>query len=171
SWLGWPAWGYQNLPVTQLMGEVGSSDVYTNSFVIPRGSSIYMTYKYSYNGVDDENGSGTNHIREIRSYGPVYNFPQDVWSWTVLQPNNGNPYPLAGLAVTNIVEPDFGYLTMGAPSAGHVPINWLGRPAVYLQNTTNLQNKVWNNLNGTDATQSTNWPNAGGIQFFRLMKL
>lgn len=169
SWLGWPTWGYNNLPGNQQMWEVGNSDVYTNSFVIPRGGSIYMTYKYSYNGVDDENGGNTNHIREIRSYGPTYSFPQDVWSWTVLQPGNGNPYPLAGLAVTNIIEPDFGNLHIGALSGGNLPITWLGRPAVLLQNASSLTGS-WNTLGATDATQATNWPNAGGNQFFRLIK-
>ena len=169
SWLGWPKWGYQALPPNQQMMEVGTSDVYTNSFVIPRGTSIYMTYKYSFNGVDDENGGNTNHIREVRSYGPTYNFPQDVWSWTVLQPGNGNPYPLAGLAVTNIIEPDFGYLTIGGPSGGNLPITWLGRPAVLLQQAPTV-NGAWTTLSGTDGTQSTNWPDVGTAQFFRLMK-
>jgi hypothetical protein len=151
------------------MVEVGASDVYTNSFVFPRGASIYVTYKYSYNGVDDENGANTNHIREIRSYGPTYSFPQDVWSWTVLQPGNGNPYLLKGIAVTNIVEPDFGYLAIGAPTGGNFPITWLGRPAVMLQNASSLLGP-WNTIGATDATQATNWPYAGGNQFFRLIK-
>lgn len=166
---GW-GWGYGAMPASQQMVEVGTSDVYTNSFVFLRGASVYVTYKYSYNGVDDENGGNTNHTREIRSYGPTYSFPQDVWSWTVLQPGNGNPYPLAGIAITNIVEPDFGYLAAGAPSGGSIPITWLGRPAVILQNTADLTTPSWNDNNGTDGTQSTNWPNAGGTQFFRLMK-
>jgi hypothetical protein len=170
AWLGWPTWGYNNLPASQQMVEVGSSDVYTNSFAIPRGKSIYMTYKYSLNGVDDENGTGTNHIREIRSCGPTYSFPQDVWSWTVLQPGNGNTYPNPGIASTNIVEPDFGYLAIGALSGGNLPITWLGRPAVMLQSSSSLTGGSWNTLNATDGTQSTNWPNDGGTQFFRLMK-
>jgi hypothetical protein len=169
AWLNWPAWGYNNLPASQQMIEVGTSDVYTNTFVINRGTSIHMTYKYSFDGVDDENGVGTNHIREIRTYGPTYTFPQDVWSLTVLQPGNGNPYPLAGLAVTNIVEPDFGNLKIGALSAGQLPITWLGRPAVLLQNAPSL-NGAWNTLGGTDGTQSTNWPATGPVQFFRLIK-
>lgn len=170
AWLGWPTWGYDNLPASQQMMEVGGSDVYTNSFLIPRGTSIHMIYKYSFNGVDDENGSGTNHIREIRSYGPTYNFPQDVWSWTILQPGDGNTYPLAGLAPTNIVEPDFGYLAIGAPAGGSLPITWLGRPAVVLQNVPSLTSGTWNTVSGTDGTQSNSWPNTGSSQFFRLMK-
>jgi len=165
SWLGWPTWGYDVLPANQQMMEVGASDVYTNSFVIPRGASIYMTYKYSYNGVDDENGANTNHIREIRSYEPTYAFPQDVWSWTLAP----LAYPNPGITSTNIVEPDFGYLAAGAPSGGHIPITWLGRPGVVLQNSSNLTGS-WNNNSATDGTQATNWPNAGGTQFFRLIK-
>jgi hypothetical protein len=170
SWLGWPTWGYNVLPANQQMVEVGASDVYTNSFLIPRGGSIYMTYKYSYNGVDDENGANTNHIREIRSYGPTYSFPQDVWSWTVINTNlSSAKYPNPGITSTNIVEPDFGYLAAGAPSGGHIPITWLGRPGVVLQNSSNLTGS-WNNNSATDGTQATNWPNAGGNQFFRLIK-
>jgi hypothetical protein len=159
-----------NFPAAQQMIEVGSSGVYTNSFVVPKGNSIVLTYKYSIDSIDDENGFATNHVREIRSYGPTYAMPQDVWSWSVLQPNNGNPYPLAGIASTNIVEPDFGYLAAGAPSGGNIPITWLGRPAVLLQNSSSLSGGIWNNNNATDGLQSYNWPNTGGNQFFRLMK-
>ena len=158
-----------NFPAAQQMIEVGTSGVYTNSFVVPKGNSIVLTYKYSIDSTDDENGFATNHVREIRSYGPTYAMPQDVWSWSVLQPNNGNPY-VAGLGSTNIIELDFGNLVAGAPSGGNVPITWLGRPAVLLQNSSSLSGGIWNNNNATDGTQSINWPNTGGSQFFRLMK-
>ena len=165
----WPG-PISSFPAAQQMIEVGSSSVYTNSFVVPKGNSIVLTYKYSIDSTDDENGFNTNHIREIRSYGPTYAMPQDVWSWSVLQPGNGNPYPNPGIASTNIVEPDFGYLAAGAPSGGNIPITWLGRPAVLLQNTSDLASGIWNTIIATDGTQSINWPNAGGNQFFRLMK-
>ncbi|HTV61808.1 MAG TPA: hypothetical protein VMH30_04485, partial [Verrucomicrobiae bacterium] len=168
-WANWN-WGTPgSMPSTQIMNEVGSSDYYTNSWVFPRGSSIYVTYKYSLDCGDNENGQNTNHIREIRNYGPAYSFPQDVWSLTVLYPGSGDPYPLDGLAPTNIIEPDFGYLTIGAPSGGSFPITWLGRPAVMLQNASSLSGS-WNTLSATDATESTNWPNAGGAQYFRLIE-
>jgi hypothetical protein len=170
DWLNWPSWGLLSLPASQQLMEVGTSDVYTNSFVVPKGNSIYINYKYSVDGLDNENGSQTNHVRLIRTYGPTYAFPQDVWSWTVLQPDNGNPYSLKGLAVTNIVEPDFGYLAIGAPAAGKFPITWLGRPGVVLQDNSSLGGGVWNTNAGTDATMSTNWPNDGSLQFFRLLK-
>ena len=170
DFLGWWGWGLGSGPAADQMVEVGDTDVYTNSFVIPRGNSIYVNYKYSLDGFDDENGPQTNHIREIRSYGPAYGFPQDVWSWTVLQPGNGNPYPDPGITTTNIVEPDFGYLAIGAPSGGSLPITWLGRPGVVLQNDSSLTGGIWNTNNGTDAAMSTNWPDSGPAQYFRLMK-
>jgi hypothetical protein len=168
DWLGWWGWGISP-PGADQMVEVGNSDVYTNTFTLPYGNSIYVNYKYSFDGLDNENGFSTNHVREVRSYGPNYTMPQDVFSWSVLQPNNGNPYPLAGLAVTNIVEPDFGNLAVSVPSGGKIPITWLGRPGVILQNSSSLP-AVWNNNSLSDATMSTNWLNAGGNQFFRLQK-
>ena len=170
AWLGWPTWGYNALPGNQQMFESATPDVYTNSLVVPRGSSVAITYKYSFDGLDNENGQNTNHIRYIRTYAPNYAFPQDVWSWTVLQPGNGNPYPNPGLASTNIVEPSFGYLAAGAPSGGNLPITWLGRPGVVLQNSSSLTSGIWNINTGTDGTQSTNWPVSGSAQFFRLLK-
>ena len=54
SWLGWPTWGTDSdvFPASQQMFEVGLSDYYTNSFVIPTGNSIYLDYKYSLNSID-----------------------------------------------------------------------------------------------------------------------
>ncbi len=169
NWEGgsWPG-PIGNFPGANQMIEVGTSDYYTNSFVIPAGNSIYLNYKYSIDSQDDENASGTNHIREIRSFGPTYSFPVDSWSWTATQQGTA-PYPNPGITSTNIVEPDFGYLAIQPPSAGELPITWLGRPGVILQNTANLTGS-WNSDSGTDATQSTNWPNAGGNEFFRLLK-
>jgi hypothetical protein len=165
-WANWD-WGI-SIPGNQQMVEVGDSDLYTNSYVFPRGSSVYVTYKYGLDGIDDENGSNTNHIREIRSYGPTYSFPQDVWSYTILGPGSPTPYPLAGLGPTNIVEPDFGYLAIGALSGGNLPITWLGRPAVLLQSSPDLIN--WTTLGATDATETNSWPYTGGAQYFRLIK-
>ena len=160
-WHGYD-WGLgQGVPLIQ----VGSSDVYTNSFIFPRGSSLQVTYKYSADGPDNENGMGTNHIRYIRTYNSTYAFPQDVWSSTL-----GNiPYPNPGISSTNIVEPSFGYLTIAAPAVGVYPITWLGRPGVFLQNNSSLSG-AWTTLSGTDGTQSTNMPGAGSVQFFRLLK-
>jgi hypothetical protein len=169
DWVPWWGWtigtggqaGYQ-------MIEVGTSDYYTNSFLIPKGNAVALTYKYSIDGADNENGFQTNHIRYIRSYGPTYSFPTDQWSFTACPP--GTAYPNPGISATNVVEPSFGYLTVGSPSGANVPVTWLGRPGVVLENRSNLSSGIWNPNSGTSGTQSTNWPNAGGSQFFRLLK-
>jgi len=171
GWSGgtWPG-PLGTFPASQQMIEVGLSDYYTNSFVIPTGNSIYLHYKYSIDSTDDENGFSTNHVREIRSYGPTYAMPTDAWSWSVLNPTNGGAYPNPGITNTNIVEPDFGYLTVSNPVSGKFPLTWLGRPGVVLQNKSSLTSGSWNDNTGTDGTQATNWSNAGGNQFFRLKK-
>ena len=162
DFLGWWGWGIGAGPAADQMIEVGTSDVYTNSLVIPKGNSIYLNYKYGLDGFDDENGTGTNHVRLIRSYPPTYTFPQDVWSYT---------YAPGANTTTNIVEQDFGNLIVTPISSGNVPITWLGRPGVVLQNKSSLSGSVpWTDNNGTDGTQSTNWPNDGSSQFFRLKK-
>jgi len=167
----WWGWAINAGPAADAMVEVGNTDTYTNSFTIPKGNGLTLTYKYSFDGADDENGFNTNHIREIRTLGPTYAFPTDVWSYTVLQPNNGNPYPNPGISPTNIVEPDFGYLAIGAPEGGSFPITWLGRPYVVLENESSLTSGSWNINNVAPAYASvTNWPNAGSAQFFRLLK-
>jgi hypothetical protein len=143
-------------------------DVYTNSFLLPAGSKINITYKYSQDGFDDENGFQTNHIRYIRSVIPApYSLPQDAWSWTVCPP--GTAYPNPGIASTNIVEPSFGYLQIGAPSGSTVPLTWLGRQAVVVQHKSTL-NGVWITDEATDGLQGTSYANTGDNQFFRLMK-
>lgn len=170
NWNGnsWPG-PIGSFPSAQQMIEVGTSDYYTNSFVLPRGSSVYLNYKYSIDSSDDENGFQTNHVREVRSYGPDYLIATDRWSWTVVQPGIA-PYPNPGITTTNIVEPDFGYLTIQPQLRGAFPITWLGRPGVVLENATNLTSGGWNINTGSDGTQATNWPNTSNSQFFRLMK-
>jgi hypothetical protein len=160
DWLGWPTWGPNALPADQQMIEVGTSDYYTNTLPVPAGNSIFLSYKYSLDGVDDENGSQTNHIRLIRNFGTNYSFPTDQWSF-IYQPGANTE--------TNIVEQSFGNLGIGAPSGGNVPITWLGRPGVVLLNGSDLHNQSsWKINSGTDSAMSTNWPAAGGGQYFQL---
>ena len=158
-----------NGPADCELFESAIPDVYTNSFLLPAGSGISLTYKYSQDGFDDENGFQTNHIRYVRSIVPApYSFPEDQWSWTVCPP--GTPYPNPGISSTNIVEPSFGYLTIGSPDVDHIiPLNWLGRQAVVLQYKSSM-NGVWITDDATDGHKSAGWPNAGASTFFRLMK-
>ena len=173
SYWSWPTWGYEALPTSQQLTLSSIPNVYTNSFVIPRGTSIYMNYKYSINGLDDENNlnGNANHYRLIRSYGPTYAFPQDVWSWTLTNSVGTNMFN-AGLPTspTNIVEIDFGNLKIGGPVSGQLPITWVGRPAVELQSKSSLTSGSWTSYGGTDSANATNWPAGGSGQFFRLIK-
>lgn len=167
DFLGWWGWGAGAAPANAQMFQVGSSDIYTNTFVIPRGNSIYLNYKYSFDGFDDEAGFGTNHIRLIRTYAPSYTLPTDQWTFTLAT----NPAVNLFTPGTNgIVELDFGLLSVDKPASGLVPVTWLGRPGVVLQTTPSLLGGSWTDQNATDATMGTNWPSAGGAEFFRLKK-
>ena len=167
DWLGWWGWGVNAAPAADVMTESEIPDVYTNTLVIPKGTTLNLTYKYGVDGLDNENGTGTNHIRYIRNYGPSYAFPQDAWSWSL--PNNASPYPNPGISSTNIVEPSFGYLAIQPATGGTLPLTWLGRPAVVLQGSSSVSGG-WADVVGTDSLQGTNMPNDGGNQFFRLKK-
>jgi len=147
-------------PASAELIESAIPDVYTNSFLLPAGSGYKIEYKYSQDGFDDENGFQTNHVRYVRTYPPAYVFPQDVWSFLVTPPY---PNPL-------VVEPSFGNLAIGSAVGGNLPITWLGRPAVVLQHSSTLSGGIWISEDATSGTQFTNWPNAGGNQFFRLFK-
>ncbi|MEJ0089508.1 MAG: hypothetical protein WDM80_07160 [Limisphaerales bacterium] len=167
DWLGWWGWGVNAAPPQYIMTESEIPDVYTNTLIIPKGTSLALTYKYGIDGLDNENGQQTNHVRYIRTYGPSFKFPQDIWSFLVVPPA---PYPNPGITSTNIVEPSFGYLAIQPASGSTLPITWLGRPAVVLQTKSSLTSGVWTDVIGTDGTQATNMPNGGGSQFFRLKK-
>ena len=168
DWLGWWGWGVNAAPPEYVMTESEIPDVYTNTLIIPKGTSLALTYKYGVDGLDNENGQQTNHVRYIRNYGPSYTFPQDIWSFLVIPPA---PYPNPGITSTNIVEPSFGYLTIKTPNVdNNFVINWLGRPAVLLQSRSSLTSGIWTDVIGTDAAQSAIIPNTGANQFFRLKK-
>jgi len=75
-----------------------------------------------------------------------------------------------------------GNLSIGAPVAGKTPVSWLGRPGAHLQSATNLGGP-WTDYPNTDGTNwtsgvstangllsVTNWPAAGSMNCFRLVK-
>ncbi|HWF19501.1 MAG TPA: CBM20 domain-containing protein, partial [Verrucomicrobiae bacterium] len=144
DFLGWPSWS-ASLP--QLSPE-GSSLLYTYTNVFAAGSPVVINYKYSIDGSDDEAPGGANHIRYIRGYG-TYQMPVDTFG-------------------TQLVEQSFGQLVAGAPSSGHIPISWLGRPGVHLQVSSSVKGP-WVDHAETDAMSFTNWPLGGSSLFFRLV--
>jgi hypothetical protein len=141
---------------------------YSLSVVVPAGNLVRVNYKYgilrnagsfSNTNIDNEAGFAQNHTRYIRVQPAVssYNFPQDIFGEQVLNP-------------AAAAEPAFGQLTIGGAAGGQFPINWLGLRGVHLQFSTNLLGNVWQDLNATDGTGSTNWPATDGTGYFRLVQ-
>jgi len=184
----WYAWsGGDNLsgaPAGYQMVEVGTTTIYTNTIILPRGTPVALSYQYgmdvdSVYGGPEENEAAPNlvHYRAVRSTGI-------------------NPYVMATDTFTNqpYVEPFFstgnigangslagGNLSVGSVAAGRVPVSWLGRPGGQLQTAASLAGP-WTSHPETDGTNwtagsssinglvsQTNWP-AAGTTLFRLVK-
>ncbi|HMP83562.1 MAG TPA: hypothetical protein PKA41_12750 [Verrucomicrobiota bacterium] len=154
DFLNWWAWnpGGAYGPSVEMTNNPDGSDFYEQTFVLPKGANVSVTYKYSIAGWDNEAGFGTNHLRYVRTL-PSYTFPVDAFGQ--------NPV---------VQEISFGDLAVGAPNGDTVPVTWLGRPGVMLQTRDSLNSGVWTTLTETSATSSTNYPNTGPATYFRLIK-
>ena len=146
---GFVGWDPTSLAGFELTNNPVGSKIHTLEVLVPKNNPLRLTYKYSINGADNEAANNVNHVRYIRQTG-TYALPLDTF---------GNA----------VVEPLVGGLTIGSPSAGSVPITWLGRPGVHLQSSTSL-NGPWQDYANTDGLSSTNWPVGSGSLFFRLIK-
>ena len=144
---GFANWN-QSLP--QLTNNPVGSGIYSIELLVPKGSPVMQTYKYSINGPDNEAPQGNNHVDFIRTVGS-YTFPMDTF---------GNP--LSGIS--------FGNLEVRKSDATHTLISWLGRPGVHLQTRTNLTTGAWVEHLETDGMSFTNWPSGGSSTFFRLIR-
>jgi hypothetical protein len=183
----WYPWSSGLLPSAAPPGyqmvQEGSTTIYTNTILIPRGTPVALSYQYGMDFVDaggpveDECASNLVHYRGVRSiqFNP-YVMPVDTFSTTpYVEPffstgNIGANGSLAG-----------GQLTVGAAAGGKVPVSWLGRPGAHLQFTSSLTGP-WQNIPATDGTNwtagnsstngflsITNWPSSGNTSF-RLIK-
>jgi hypothetical protein len=173
-------------PAGYQMIEEGSSEIYTNTIIIPAGTPIALSYQYGMdpnqlNGgpLEDESPSGANHFRVVRSTADgTYVMPIDVFT--------NAPYVEPLFAPGNIYENmgtlSGGDLSVGAQSGGKIPVTWLGRPGAHLQSAAGV-NGPWTDIWTTDGTSwtngvntpngllsQTNWPAAGGMTLFRLVK-
>lgn len=147
------AWQSWNVFLPQLIRD-GTSDLYTNSFVIPAGRPVNQKVKYGINGPDNEAPQFADHIQWIRTTNSSY-----VMSVVEF----GTNYAAAR------VQQQWGNLNVGSPSGGNVPVTWLGCPCVSLQSRPTVGTGSWVDLPATDSASSTNVPNAGN-QYFRLKK-
>jgi hypothetical protein len=160
----WLSWDPISLGSYQLI-QVGSSMIFTNTFLVPMGGSVSVAYKYGINAADNEAASGSNHDRVIRTTATgAYAFPTDTF---------GNQYN----------EPAFGQLAVGPAPGNTVQLSWLGAPNVQVQTRTDLTSGAWvSHLEtsgqvwsaGTNSTNGlisvTNWPAGSGNLFFRLQQ-
>jgi len=179
----WYPWFNPQAPIAappqyQLTETPPGSGIFSNTVVIPLGTTVAFAYKYGIgvatNGdlgpEDIEAPDGQNHYRVVRSTATgSYAMPQDTF---------GNQYHEPFF---NALARNGGQLTIGKPSGGIVPVTWLGRPGARLQVSTNLVGN-WQDLIQTDGTNwtvgshstngfvsQTNWP-AVGKTFFQLVK-
>jgi hypothetical protein len=185
----WYAWAGGINPVSAPAGyqmiQMGSTTIYTNTIIVPRGTPVALAYQYGMdpggvNGgpLENESASGANHFRVVRSivsspYGmPTDTFTNQPYAEPVFAP--GNLYQGAGTLAG-------GNLSVGAVVGGKVPVSWLGRPGAHLQVNSGLTGS-WQDLFVTDGTNwstgysstngfvsVTNWP-ASSNAFFRLVK-
>ncbi len=156
---GWyTTWGGM-WPETQLFDDgthgdaVAGDKTYTFQYLVPKGRTLRVQYKYGINSADNENASGSDHVRYIRSVG-AYVMPVDTF----------------GSITNNEPAPGFGNLTIGPAVSGHVLISWQGLPGVHLQSNGQLTGGVWQNLMATDGLSSTNYPVGATPLYFRLIK-
>ncbi|HWQ90122.1 MAG TPA: hypothetical protein VN673_00505 [Clostridia bacterium] len=149
------AWQSWNVFLPQLIREA-ETDMYTNTFIIPPGRPRNQKVKYGINGLDNEAPTYQDHIQWIRTTNTTY----------VMAPVEfGTNYASAR------VQEQFGGLTISKPAAGSVPVTWLGGPCVTLQSRGSLgAGAPWVDLPATDSTSSTNVPQTGTEQYFRLNK-
>ena len=153
DFLNW--WNWNNPPPQYQLFEVGSSYIYTNTLTLPKGTPVELNYKYGmaeggFFAADNEAAFKVNHVRYTRAVGS-YSMPQDTFG-------------------TMTLEISFGNLQIGQPSAGKIPVTWLGRPGVHLQTTADLTSSLWQEHPETDGLNSTNYPMSTGNRFFRLIK-
>lgn len=148
----WEPW---NFLLPQLANDPVGSDYYTYTQVVPAGRPRNQKVKYGINGPDNEAPSLQDHIQWIRTTNTTY----------VMSPVEfGTNYASVR------VQDAFGNLAIGAPSGNSVPVTWLTCPCVTLQARTNLVSGSWTDLPATDNTSSTNIPQTGSEQYFRLQK-
>jgi hypothetical protein len=184
----WYPWASGLTPVAAPPGyqmiRVGSTEIYTNTIIMPKGTPVALSYQYGIDVGGVNGGPAENealpqnvHYRGVRStqFNP-YVMPVDTFS--------ANPYVEPFFSTGNIGANGSlagGNLTVGTSVAGKVPVSWLGRPGAQLQYASSL-NGPWNSIVATDGTtwtagvsstngfvSVTNWPSSGST-FFRLVK-
>jgi len=151
-------WNPPALAPTQAAA-TGTSEVYTYTQILTKGSPRVVNYLWVFDDVDGETGiqfepGNNNHTRYLRTTNGVDVLPTDVWGAEL---PNGNRFQ----------ESKVGSVTIGKPAGGSVPLTWVGYPGLNLQSATSI-NGPWSNVPGTDTQNSGTVSTAPSQQFFRL---
>ena len=157
DWIPWWTWNDPLQPYLpyELTNGTSGDKLYSTTLLIPKGTSLTLTYKFSLNGLDNELAAYVNHVRYVRNVGN-YTMPLDTFG-------------------TQVTEPPLGSVTIGKPSGGYIPVSWLGLPPAYLQTATDILGP-WVSHPETAAygtpsgIYSTNYPMSGQAIFFRAVK-
>ena len=153
---GWWLWTGTPPSAWQLTNAPGVNHIYSQTYLLPRGTSRKLTYKYGVDAyptvasADNEAGFGTNHVRFIRALG-TYTMPLDIF---------GAP----------VTEPEIGTLNIGRPIAGRVLLSWSGWPGIRMQTSPSVAPSAWTDVAGTDGLSSTNYPVGKVPTYFRVIK-
>ena len=151
GWVDWNPLALSSANLTCTNNPPGSSN-WSCQVTIPKYHSRSLSYRFAVDpsGVANEpqNPNGKNHFRYIRSTNGTYNLPLDTWG-------------------VDVVEPKFGNLTIGAPSGGQVPLNWLGYPGASLVSGTDIS-QVTNVVAGTSGQSSATIPTTNSTGYYRL---
>jgi hypothetical protein len=145
DFLGWWAWGPFPPTGYQMSNNPPGSMIYSLTIDRPKSSTLNMTYKYSIDGADNENGFGINHFRYIRQE-PGYNMPLDSFVGT-----NGNP------PAVSEPYPGFGSLQATSAGGGQMSVSWLGRPGAFLESRSSLSSGSWTVQPGSDGHYTTGY--------------
>jgi hypothetical protein len=157
DWIPWWSWTDPLQPYLPYLLTNGTSgdQLYSGTFLVPKGNPLQVVYKFSLNGTDNELPAYVNHIRYIRNQGN-YTMPLDKFG-------------------TQVTEPQLGTITIGSPSRGSIPVSWVGLPSAYLQTASNILGP-WTSHPETMAygsasgIYSTNYPMSGQAIYFRAAK-
>lgn len=142
-------------PETQMFDDGTHGDavvgdrIHTFQYLVPKGKTLRVAYKYGINSADNEAPSGQDHVRYIRSTG-TYVMPLDTFG-------------------SQFQEPQYGGPIIAKSAGGKVMISWLGYPGVQLATTDKLGG-TWTNHPASDGLSSTNYPVGSGTLFFKLVK-
>jgi len=157
DWLPWWTWSDPLQPYLpyELTNGTSGDQLYSATFLVPKGNPLQIVYKFSLNGVDNELPAYVNHTRYVRHQGS-YNMPLDPFG-------------------TQVTESPLGRMTIGAPSGGSIPVSWVGLPSAYLQTATSIlgpwtshpETVAYGSVSGI---YSTNYPMSGQAIYFRAVK-